>query len=115
MKHHESRNGKKSVNVVRCPGNLDASQMVQMKSRFRRFTNQKHRFFLIDLSKARHVELAGLGILVDGIRRMRSLKKDIRLFSLQPEVLETLRMIGLTQVISTFQNEEEARRSVQIA
>lgn len=115
MKEHESRNGKTSVNVVRCPGDLDASRMVQMKSRFRRLMNQKRRFFLLDLSKARHVELAGLGILVDGIRRVRSLNGDIRLFNLRPEVLETLQMVGLTPLISTFHNEQEARKSFQVA
>ncbi|OGW77146.1 MAG: hypothetical protein A3J52_02735 [Omnitrophica bacterium RIFCSPHIGHO2_02_FULL_49_9] len=104
-----------SVNVMRCPGDLSASHMVQMKAKLRRLVNRKRRFFLLDLSQAKHVELAGLGILVDRIKQVRSLRGDIRLFNIRPEVFETLRMVGLTHVINTFQDEEEARRSFQIA
>ena len=107
--------GRTSVDVVRCSGDLNASRMVQLKSRLHRLMNQKRRFFLLDLKQAHHVDLAGLGILVDRIRRLRSVKGDIRLFNLQPEVLETLRMVGLTRVIATFHNEEDARRSFQAA
>ena len=115
MGHRLNGNGKVSVNVVRCPGNLNATRMVQMKSRFSRLMNQNRRFFLLDLSEANHADLAGLGILVDRIRKIRSLKGDIRLFNLRPEVLEILRMIGLNQIIETYATEEDARRSFQVA
>jgi len=108
-------NGKMAVDVVRCPGDLNASQMVHMKSRFNRLLNQNRRFFLLDLGRASHADLAGLGILVDRIRKVRSLKGDIRLFNLRPEVSDILRLIGLNQIIGTYSNEVEARRSFQIA
>ena len=111
MGHRLNDNGKASIGVVRCAGNLDASRMVQMKSHFRRLMNRKRKFLLLDLSKTQHVELAGLGILVDRIRQVRSRRGDIRLFNLRPEVMETLRMVGLTGVIATFPSEQEARRS----
>ena len=115
MAHRLNGNGHHSVNVVRCPGDLSASQMVRLKSRFQRLMNRNRKFLLIDLSNAKHAELAGLGILVDRIRRIRSLNGDIRLFNIRPEVLEILKMVGLTGVIETFGNEEEARESFQIA
>ena len=117
MGHHlnGNGNGKVSVDVLRCPGDLDANRMVQMKSRFSRLMNQKRRFFLLDLKCANHADLAGLGILVDRIRKVRLLRGDIRLFNLRPEVSEILRMIGLNQVIETYSTEEEARRSFQVA
>ena len=108
-------NDKVSVDIVRCPGDLNASQMVQMKSRFNRLLNQKRKFFLLDLQRANHADLAGLGILVDRIRKVRSLKGDIRLFNLRPGVSDILRMIGLNQIIETYPTEEEARRSFRIA
>ena len=108
-------NGRIAVNVVRCSGDLNATQMVQMKSRFSRLLNQKHKFLLLDLRDAYHADLAGLGILVDRIRKVRSLKGDIRLFNLRPEVQEILRIIGLNQVIASYSTEEEARRSFQVA
>jgi anti-anti-sigma factor len=112
-----SLNGRSNVfvDVVRCPGDLNASHMVELKPRFRRLMNRKHRFFLLDLANAQHVDLAGLGILVERIRQLRSLKGDIRLFNLSPAVLGTLEMVGLTNIIATFRNEEDARRSFQAA
>jgi anti-anti-sigma factor len=107
--------GRTSVNVMRCPGDLNVSYMVQSKSRFRRLMNQRIKFFLLDLQHARHVELAGLGILVDRLRQIRSNKGDIRLFNLHPEVLKTLQMVGITGVVDTYSNEEEALQSFQAA
>jgi len=115
MRHRLNGHGRYGVDVVRCPGDLNASYMVQFKSCLRRLMNRNRRFILMDLSEARHVELAGLGILVDRIRQVRSIKGDIRLFNIRPEVLEILKMVGLTHVIETFGNEEEARMSFQVA
>ena len=114
MGHCLNGNGKE-VHVVRCPGDLNATRMVQMKSRFSRLMNQKRRFFLLDLKQAGHADLAGLGILIDRIRKVRSLKGDIRLFNIRPEVSQILNMIGLNHIIETYPNEEEARRSFQVA
>lgn len=115
MGHQFNGNGKVAVNVVRCPGDLNATRMVQMKARFNRLLNRNRKFFLMDLSEANHADLAGLGILVDRIRRVRLLNGDIRLFNLRPGVTEIFRMVGLNQVIETYATEEEARRSFQIA
>ena len=105
----------KEVNVVRCSGDLNATQMVNMKTRFSRLMNQNRRFFLLDLKEAGHADLAGLGILVDRIRKVRLLKGDIRLFNIRPEVSQILNMIGLNQIIETYSTEEEARRSFKVA
>ena len=115
MGHRLNGNGKVAVNVLRCPGDLNATRMVQMKPRFSRLMNQNRKFFLLDLKQASHADLAGLGILVDRIRKIRLLKGDLRLFNLRPEVLEILRMIGLNQIIETYSSEEEARRSFRVA
>ena len=115
MKYRLNGNGKVAVNVVRCPGDLNATRMVQMKTRFSRLMNQNRRFFLLDLKQAMHADLAGLGILVERIQKVRSLNGDIRLFNLHPEVSGILKLIGLNQIIETYSNEEEARRSFQVA
>ncbi len=112
---HRLNGSGKAVDIVRCSGDLNATQMVSMKSRFSRLMNRNRRFFLVDLKDAGHADLAGLGILVDRIRKVRSLKGDIRLFNIRPEVSHILNMIGLNQIIETYSTEEEARRSFQIA
>ena len=111
MGHRLNGNGRTSIDVVRCPGNLNAARMVKIKTRFGRLINRNRRFFLLDLKEAHHADLAGLGILVDRLRKIRSLNGDIRLFNLRPEVFEILQIIGLNQIIEAYPTEEEARRS----
>lgn len=117
MNHRLNGNGTSrfGVDIVRCAGDLNATRMVQIKSRFNRLMNQNRRFFLMDMSEARHADLAGLGILIDRLQKIRSRKGDIRLFNINPEVSHILGLVGLNQVIATFSNEEEARRSFQFA
>ena len=115
MGHQLNGNGRVAVNVIRCPGDLNATRMVQMKTRFNRLLNRNRRFLLLDVGEANHADLAGLGILVDRIRKVRLLNGDIRLFNLRPGVTEIFRMVGLNQVIETYSTEEEARRSFQVA
>ena len=111
MGHRLNGNGKSLVDIVRCPGDLNATRMVQIKTRFSRLMNQNKKFFLLDLREAYHADLAGIGILVDRIKKVRALNGDIRLFNLRPEVAQILHLIGLNQVIATYATEEEARKS----
>ena len=116
MGHRLNGNGNhKGVDVVRCPGDLNATRMVQIKPGFSRLINQNKKFFLLDLREAYHADLAGIGILIDRIRKVRALNGDIRLFNLRPEVAQILHLIGLNQVIATYTTEEEARKSYQAA
>ncbi len=99
------------VDILRCEGDLDAGEMIKIKNRLTRLLNQNHRRLCLDLKRTRRVELAGLGILVDRLMKVRSLKGDIRLFNLRPEVEKTFRMIGVSGLMESFQSEEEAVRS----
>ena len=115
MAQRPNGNGKVAVDVMRCSGDLSASRMVQVKNRLSRLLNQNRKFFLLDLKRTNHVDLAGLGILVDRIRKVRSINGDIRLFNITPEVSGILQMVGGNQGIATYATEEEARRSFRVA
>ena len=102
---------KMGVDVLRFEGDLDAMAMVKMKNRLTRLLNKNHRNLLLDLKQARRVELAGLGILVDRLMKVRALKGDIKLCNVRPEVEKTFRMIGVNGLMQAFHSEEEAIRS----
>ena len=102
---------KMGVEVLRFQGDLDAMEMIKIKSRLNRLINKNHKKLLLDLRQTRRVELAGLGILVDRLMKVRAQKGDIKLCNLRPEVEQTFRMIGLSGVVEAFHSEEEAIRS----
>ncbi|MBI3307184.1 MAG: STAS domain-containing protein [Candidatus Omnitrophica bacterium] len=102
---------KMGVDVLKFEGDLDALSMVKMKNRLTRLLNKNHKKLLLDLGRARRVELAGLGILVDRLMKVRAQKGDIKLCNLRPEVEQTFRMIGVGDLMEFFRSEEEAIRS----
>ncbi len=104
-------NGKNPVEVVRCPGDLSADRMVTIKNRLNRLLNRNHRFFLIDMEAAGGIDMAGIGILVDRVQKIRSLRGDVRLFNLNPMVRETFRQVGIDAFLGNYENEEEALKS----
>jgi len=102
---------KMGVEVLRFEGDLSASEMTKIKMRLARLLKRNQKRLLLDLKKARRVELAGLGILVDRLMKIRAEKGDIKLLNLNPEVERTFQMIGVNGLMESFASEEEAIRS----
>ena len=102
---------KMGVEVLRFQGDLNAAEMIKIKERLTRLLNKNHKKLLLDLKLARRVELAGLGILVDRLMKVRAQKGDIKLCNLRPEVEKTFQMIGVSDLMEAFCSEEEAIRS----
>ncbi len=102
---------KVGVDILRFEGDLSVGEMVKMKNRLTRLLNKNHKNMLLDLKRARNVELAGLGILVDRLRSVRAQKGDIKLFNLRPEVRNALNIVGVGSLMESFASEEEALRS----
>ncbi len=102
---------KMGVEVLEFEGDLDAVGMVKMKNRLTRLLNRNHKKVLLDMSRTRRVELAGLGILVDRLLKVRAQRGDIKFCNMRPEIEKTFQMIGIRGLIEAFQTEEEAIRS----
>lgn len=106
--HAKSKPG---VEVLRFDGDLDVLNMLKMKGRMNRLLNKNHKQLLLDLSETRRVELAGIGMLVDRLRKVREQKGDIKLCSIRPEVEKTFRLIGVNGLMEAYSTQEEAIRS----
>lgn len=90
----EKKNGN-SVNVIRFPGTLDALQMIRMKPRMTRLLNRHPKLLLLDLGETRRVKLAGLGMLVDRLKRSGNGHSEIRFSNVSPQVYRTLVRAGV--------------------
>ncbi len=102
---------KMGVEILRFQGDLNALEMIKIKNRLTRLLNKNQKKLLLDLKETRRVELAGLGILVDRLMKVRAQKGDIKLCNLRPEVQKTFQMIGVGDLMQSFGTEEEAIRS----
>ncbi len=110
---YHAKNGHQyfDVEVLDCSSRLDASTMVKMKQRMNQFVKKNHTKVLLDMCRTRHVELAGLGILIERLRILRALNGDIKLCNLNRQVLETLRLVGVSRLMESYDSREEALRS----
>ncbi len=102
---------KMGVDILQFDGDLSAFEMVKMKYRLKRLLKKNHKKLLLDLSRTRHVELVGVGILVDRLRTVRAEKGDIKLCNMHPQVEKELKLIGIRDLMESFSSEDEAIRS----
>ena len=106
---------KDGVDILRCKGDMNATAMVTFKNKVSRLMRRNHKRVLLDLNRTKHVDLAGLGILVERIKKIRSIDGDIKLCNVPPQVRETFRLVGVSKLIESYTSEEEAIRSFHIA
>jgi len=105
----------KKVDVLHCKGDLNAETMVPIRNRVEDLVNKNHKHMLLDLARTKHVDLAGLGILVDRIKDVRDHEGDIKLCHVSKTVQQTFRLVGLAKLVESFETPEEAMRSFKVA
>jgi len=86
------------MNVIRFHRILDALEMIRMKPRLTRLLNRHPKLLLLDLSETRRVEFAGLGMLVDRLRRSGN-GSHVRFSNVSPQVHRTLVRAGLNGLL----------------
>ena len=104
-------NARLSVDVLRFQGDLNAAEMIRMKDRLSRLMNKNHKRMVLDLGNAHHVDLVGLGILVDRLIKVRARHGEIKLCNIRPEVAQTFERVGVRNLMQSYNTEEEALQS----
>ncbi|PIQ85413.1 MAG: hypothetical protein COV74_08860 [Candidatus Omnitrophica bacterium CG11_big_fil_rev_8_21_14_0_20_45_26] len=107
-------NQPKNISVIICHGDLNAHTMIRLKHTLSRLIGQKRRRIVLDLAKAKHVDFSGLCILIERLQKVRSLRGDIRVINIQPEVSKAFESVGVHKMIESFESKHEAIRSFQV-
>ncbi|MBI2166926.1 MAG: STAS domain-containing protein [Candidatus Omnitrophica bacterium] len=89
-----------SVDVLHFPGTLDAFQMLRLRPRLTRLLNRHPRLLVLDLAETREVKLAGLGMLVDRLRRSSN-GTGFRIENASPRVFQTLARAGVNGFLAS--------------
>ena len=98
------------VDVLKCD-DLSASCVVSLKNKMNRLMSRRHFRVVVDLWSARRTDVAGIGILVEKLLRIREHKGDIKLCRLRPEVSRMMNRVGVGTLFETFDTKEEALKS----
>lgn len=102
---------KSDVEVMNCSESLSADEMVAMKNKMSRMMNRNHKHVVLDMGQTSSIDLAGLSMLIERLRTIRSEKGDIKFCNLRPEVYQTLQLVGLNGLIESYASREEALAS----
>ena len=105
------RNSNGGVEVLNCSQALDADEMVSMKNKMNRLISRNQKNVVLDMSQTSSVDLAGLGILVERLRTIRSLNGDIKFCNIRPEIYQVLQLVGLNGLMELYPSREEALAS----
>jgi anti-anti-sigma factor len=106
------RNGSTDrVEVLSCSPSLDADAMVGVKDKMNRLVSRNQKKIVLDMRETSSVDLAGLSILVERLRALRSMNGNVKFCNLKPEVYQVIQMVGLGSILDLYPSREEALAS----
>jgi anti-sigma B factor antagonist len=103
------------VKVLDVGGDLNAMDMVRIKNRMDRLMEQEQIYMVLDLRKAYHADLAGLGILIERVKEVRRLDGDLRLAGVRPQVERLFKQTGTHHFVQFYSGVRAAVRSFRAA
>lgn len=101
-----SERGELSVLTVR--GEVDVSTAPRFRERLIELVNEGRCNVVADLSDVDFLDSTGLGVLVGGLKRLRSHNGDLTLVCPQSRILKVFQITGLTQVFSIHDSVDAA-------
>ena len=97
--------------VLEVRGEVDVSTAPELRERLLALSEQGRTVAVVDLSDVSFVDSTALGVLVSGVKRLRSAGGDLRLVVTQPRISKVFEITGLTDVFHIYQSADEAVRA----
>ncbi|HZD66261.1 MAG TPA: STAS domain-containing protein [Acidimicrobiales bacterium] len=94
--------------VLAVQGEVDVYTAPRLRERLVELVSQGARRIVVDLEGVEFLDSTGLGVLVGGLKRLRSHDGDLTLVCTQPRILKVFEITGLTKVFSIHDSLEQA-------
>ncbi len=88
------------ITVVRLSGEVDIFSAPKLREKLIELVNQGRRHIVVDLDAVDFLDSTGLGVLVGGLKRLRSQDGELSLVCTRDRIL---RLFALTRLDSAFQ------------
>ena len=98
------------VAVVAVRGELDISTSPVLRDRLVELGSGSAKRLVIDLEAVEFLDSTGLGVLVGGLKRMRSKGGDLALVCTKPRILKVFEITALTKVFEIYGSRDDAIR-----
>ena len=96
------------VAVVSVTGEVDVSTAPRLRQQLVETATSGHERVVVDLSAVDFLDSTGLGVLVSGLKRFRTLGGDLLLVCPNARIAKVFEITGLTKVFSMRSSVEEA-------
>ncbi len=96
------------VVVIRLTGEVDVFSAPRLREKIIELVNQGHRLLVIDLDAVDFLDSTGLGVLVGGLKRLRSHDGEMSVVCNQPRVLRVFELTRLDGVFALHQTVTDA-------
>ena len=94
--------------VLAVHGEVDVYTAPQFREQLIQLVDQGQRSILVDLEGVEFLDSTGLGVLVGGLKRVRSHDGDLALVCTQRRILKVLEITGLTKVFTIHDSVDAA-------
>lgn len=96
--------------VLSVQGEVDVSTAPELRERLLDLAERGTTVAVVDLSAVSFVDSTALGVLVSGLKRLRSGGGDLRLVVTQPRIAKVFEITGLTDVFEIYDSAHQAVR-----
>lgn len=94
--------------VLSVLGEVDVYTAPRLREKLVELVSDGHRRIVADLEAVDFLDSTGLGVLVGGLKRLRSFDGDLSLVCTQPRILKVFEITGLTNVFRISGSIDEA-------
>lgn len=94
--------------ILSVKGEVDVYTAPRLRERLVELVTEGARKIIVDLEQVEFLDSTGLGVLVGGLKRLRSNEGDLSLVCTQTRILKVFEITGLTKVFSIYSSTEDA-------
>jgi anti-sigma B factor antagonist len=103
-----SHYNKDGIEVVEVEGEIDVYTAPRLRELLVDLVNKNTYQFVVNMEKVDFLDSTGLGVLVAGLKRMRTHNGSLDVVCTQERILKILRITGLTKVFGIYQTVDQA-------
>jgi anti-sigma B factor antagonist len=94
--------------IIEVGGEIDVYTAPKLRERITELVDEGYRKLIIDLEKVEFMDSTGLGVLVGGLKRVRTNEGSLELICTQERLLKIFRITGLGKVFAIHSSQAEA-------
>jgi anti-sigma B factor antagonist len=99
---------KDGATILAVKGEVDVYTAPRLREKLVELVSQGKYKIIVNLEGVDFLDSTGLGVLVGGLKRLRSHDGDLTLVCTQPRILKVFEITGLTKVFAIFETVDDA-------